>query len=377
MNVTEIRNWLLEKAPKKLQSLWSEADSVRWKNVGNDVFLRGLVEISNICRRNCLYCGIRSGNATTELYRLPMAELIETAKLAKRLGYGTIVIQSGEDYGIRTKEISETILSIKRETGLAITLSLGERSDPMDYRRWFESGANRYLLRFETSNQKLFRAIHPPPPGGIPVDRLETLQQLREIGYEIGSGVMAGIPGQSWDDLARDIELFEKLELDMIGCGPFLPHPETPLGKMFDTDPATGLFKPGPLTDEQTRFFEENGIPILDPEEQVVCDEHLPFKVIALARLVCPMANIPTTTAIATIDPKHGRLLGLSRGANVVMPNLTPTRYRKMYEIYPNKAASFESPEQTHETAVRQILELGRSIGQGSGTSPRFSKQTL
>ena len=373
MNINLIRYWLLEKDSRKLQTLWEQADTIRQKNVGDAVFLRGLIEISNICRRNCLYCGIRAANTTLARYRLSVAELLETARLAKHFNYGTIVIQSGEDCQFQAGDITDAIRQIKKETELAITLSLGERT-LSEYRQWVEAGANRCLLRFETSNRQLFRAIHPAASGEQPVDRLELLKQLRKIGYEVGSGVMTGIPGQSWDDLARDIALFAELDLDMIGCGPFLPHPETPLGRTCDIDPITGLYRPGPLSDEQKQFYNRAGIPILDPDDQVYCDEHLPFKVIALARLVCPTANIPSTTAIATIDPKQGRMTGLSRGANVVMPNLTPTKYRKMYEIYPNKAANFESPEETHATAVRQIMELGRTVGLGPGTSPRFLK---
>ncbi len=353
MNRDEIKAWLLENSPKKLEELWQKADSVRQENVGEAVFLRGLIEISNICRRNCLYCGIRAGNPKPERYRMTSDELLKTATLAQNLGYGTIVMQSGEDWSppadSAADEMAETITKIKQTTNLAVTLSLGERSEE-DYRLWFEAGANRYLLRFETSNAALFQRLHPPAQhsssGEMAENRLTLLKNLRKIGYEIGSGVMVGLPGQTWDDLARDIELFAELDLDMIGCGPFLSHPDTPLG--------------------------QNNEPGIASPDQVILDEHLPFKVIALSRLVCPMANIPSTTAIATLDPRHGRLLGLSRGANVIMPNLTPTKYRKMYEIYPNKAASFESPEETHGWAVRQIEELGRTVGQGAGTSPRF-----
>ncbi len=349
MTFDEIRAWLVEANPEKLERLWLSADSLRHDTVGDEVYLRGLVEISNICRRNCLYCGIRAGNPKPQRYRMSAEEMVETARLAKKLGYGTVVLQSGEDGSVSAEEIAEIIRQIKRKTNLAVTLSLGERAEE-DYITWFKAGANRYLLRFETSNETLYRAIHPPHAQGRyrSGSRIELLKTLRNIGYEIGSGVMAGIPGQTWDDLARDIALFAELDLDMIGCGPFLPHPDTPLGGVRS---------------------QESGV-----EEQVILDKHLPFKVIALARLVCPAANIPTTTAIATLDPVHGRLLGLSRGANVVMPNLTPACYRKMYEIYPHKAASGETPEETHELAVRQILELGRTPGQGAGTSPRFLK---
>ncbi len=353
MTFDEIRAWLVETTPEKLEKLWLSADSLRHDTVGDEVYLRGLVEISNICRRNCLYCGIRAGNPKPQRYRMSAAEMVETALLAKKLGYGTVVLQSGEDGSVPAEEIAGIIGQIKRETNLAVTLSLGEREEE-DYVTWFKAGANRYLLRFETSNETLYQTIHPPVSRGRDSgSRIELLKTLRKIGYEIGSGVMAGIPGQTWDDLARDIALFAELDLDMIGCGPFLPHPDTPLGQ----DRGAGDVSPRREV----------------PNDQVILDEHLPFKVIALARLVCPAANIPTTTAIATLDPVHGRLLGLSRGANVVMPNLTPARYRKMYEIYPHKAASGETPEETHELAVRQILELGRTVGQGAGNRLAFT----
>ncbi len=349
MQHDEILYWLKENDSAKLSELWQRADRARRENVGDAVYLRGLIELSNICRRQCLYCGIRAGNPKPERYRLTTEEVLDCAALARKLSYGTLVIQAGEDLGITADWIADMIRRIKSEFGLTITLSLGERDDA-DWILWREAGADRYLLRFETSNQTLFHAIHPPAPGSKPVNRLDLLMRLREIGYEVGSGVMEGIPGQTWDDLAKDIGLFGEMELDMIGCGPYLPHPDTPLGQLGA----------------------ENAVPI----DQVSVNENLPFKVIALARIVSPSANIPSTTAIATIDPKQGRLLGLSRGANIVMPNLTPTKYRKMYEIYPNKAASYESPEQTHRTAVEHILSLGRTVGVGPGASPHFLQRT-
>lgn len=363
MKFDEILYWLRENDPEKLQKLWDQAEQVRSEHVGALVWLRGLVEVSNVCRRSCLYCGIRAENRQLVRYRLTFDEVLDAARLIQRLGFGTIVLQSGEDIGLDADWMTRIIQEIKRHTGLIVTLSLGERTE-LEYRQWFQAGANRYLLRFETSNEKLFQAIHPPAPGVGPVDRMKTLQLLREIGYQIGSGGMAGIPGQTWSDLARDIELFAEHDLDMIGNGPYLLHPSTPLGKIFPADLKTGLYRPEQdtlgATSEQLAFFTAHEIRVLQPSEQVVCDENLPFKVIALSRLVCPNANIPSTTAIATLDPIHGRVTGLSRGANVVMPNMTPTKYRRLYEIYPNKAASDEQPEQTHLAAIEHIRSIGR-----------------
>ncbi len=289
--------------------------------------LRGLIEISNHCIRHCLYCGIRAcvpmGQAsslsdTLARYRLSAAEILACARTARLLGYGTVVMQSGEDPGLTREFIADVIRAIKAETGLAITLSLGERSDE-ELREWKMAGADRFLLRFETSDPDLYRTIHPSLPGTLS-DRVAQLQRMREMGYEIGSGVMVGIPGQTWEILARDIELFRDLDIDMIGIGPFLPSPRTPLGgeaaaKLRASD-----------------------------EEQVPNDELTTLKVVALTRLVCPEANLPSTTALATIDPATGRELGLVRGANIVMPNVTPPNYRILYEIYPGKAC-------VHETA--------------------------
>lgn len=334
MQISEIHQWLNERNPDKLATLWQRADDCRRQHIGDTVLLRGLVEVSNICRRQCTYCGIRAGNHTLTRYRLSRHEILACAKLAADFGFGTVVLQAGEDLGLTADFVADVVQAIKEETGRAVTLSLGER-DEADLRLWRKAGADRYLLRFETSNQELFQKIHPPLPlstdnFGVR-DRISMLRMLREIGYEIGSGVMEGIPGQTLEDLARDIFLFGKLQLDMIGCGPFLPHPDTPLGR-------DAAVSPNPM----------------------LSDTELPYKVIALSRLVCPRANIPSTTAIATIDPAEGRKRGLSRGANVIMPNLTPIQYRTLYSIYPNKAASRETADETVATALRHLRELQR-----------------
>ncbi len=256
-------------------------------------------------------------------------------------------MQAGEDSAIEAKWLADIICQVKEETNLAITLSLGERSDE-DYQLWHAVGADRYLLRFETGNRELFDRIHPPLPGQSS-DRLAILARLREIGYEVGSGVMIGIPGQSYESLAEDIVRFRTLDLDMIGVGPYIPHPDTPLasiGKRWD----------------------------LPPREQVVNSVEMGYRAIALARLVCPQANIPSTTALATLDGPVGREHALQRGANVVMPNLTPKKYRRMYEIYPAKAACSEDAEQSCAAALRQIRALGRAVGTGRGDSPNLHK---
>jgi biotin synthase len=333
-----IAEWLRERDPAALERLWARADAVRAAHVGNAVHLRGLVEISNHCIRHCLYCGIRSCSDGITRYRLTEDEILACARETKRLGYGTVVMQSGEDPGLTRELISGVIRAIKAETGLAITLSLGEREDD-DLRAWKEAGADRFLLRFETSDPELYRRIHPSLTG-TPSDRVAQLLRMRAIGYEIGSGVMVGIPGQTWDILARDIELFRDLDIDMIGIGPFLPSPRTPLGG----EAAERLRAPD--------------------SEQVPNDELATLKAVALTRLVCPEANLPSTTALATLDPATGRELGLVRGANIVMPNVTPPTYGALYEIYPGKAGFHETAQVSIE---RRIRAIGRHVGTGPG----------
>jgi len=341
----EILTFLKATGPA-LDPLWAEADAVRRENVGEAVHLRGLIEISNICAAQCAYCGIRVKNPNVHRYKMTLEEILESVRLAERLGYGTVVLQSGEAPAVMPDEwVTRVVREIRKISPLAITLSLGERpeNDYQAFRDWAEAGANRYLIRFETSNPDLFRKLHPGHPG-LEV-RLLALKKLREAGFEIGSGVMVGVPGQTWDDLANDIELFRALDLDMIGVGPFLPHPETPLGQEFAA-------------------LREN-------PEQVPNDELTTLKTVALTRLVCPKSNIPATTALACIDRSQGHRNGLTRGANVIMPNVTPAKYRSLYEIYPSKASTAEAAEQFDSVLKERILSIGRTIGVGPGNSMR------
>lgn len=343
MEKQEIIKWLRTEDEYQLAKLWQMADEVRKRNVGDAVHLRGLIEISNICARDCGYCGISAGNTELERYRMPEEEILDCAREAVSFGYGTVVMQAGVDYGIDKDWMTGLIRRIKSETELAVTLSLGERTEE-EYLAWKDAGADRYLLRFETSNKELYDKIHPRLPGESS-DRISILRRLKEIGYEAGSGVMIGIPGQTYEDLANDILLFKTLDLDMIGVGPYIPHHATPLGK------------PGEVT------YAAAG-------EQVPNTEGMTYKVIALARLVCPLANIPSTTALATLNTDTGRELGLSRGANIVMPNMTPRKYRAMYEIYPAKACIDETAADCRSCMSRRILSIGRTVGKGRGDSP-------
>lgn len=343
MTHSDLKRWLLERNPDTLATLWQQADATRREHVGNAVHLRGLVELSNHCRRLCAYCGLRAANRDVPRYRMSPDEVLDAARQAVRLGFGTVVLQAGEDMQLDCQTVAAIIRNIKTETDLAITLSLGERTFD-ELAAWREVGADRYLLRFETSNARLFAQIHPSAPGQI-CDRIGQLKTLRDLGYEVGSGVMVGIPGQSTDDLARDILLFRELDLDMIGVGPFLPHPDTPLGQ------AT------------TRSHSND-------RDATTNDALTTFKVIALTRLVCPNANIPSTTALATLEGPGGYITALQRGANVVMPNVTPVIYRQQYKIYPDKACFYDNTEQTCADLRAQLSAIGRHVGTGRGDSP-------
>jgi biotin synthase len=342
MNQDTILQWLLETDESRLAGLWSEADAVRRTRVGDAVHLRGLIEVSNHCVRRCTYCGIAACAPGVERYRMPQDEILECAQRAKDFGFGTVVMQTGEDPGLTLEFMADTIRRIKARTGLAITLSLGERA-PAELKAWKEAGADRYLLRFETSDPALYAAIHPALPGTVS-DRLEQLMVMRDLGFEIGTGVMVGIPGQTWEILAQDIWTFRDYDMDMIGIGPYIPSPGTPLE--------------GPLGEH---LRDRAG------DRQVPGDETTTLKTLALTRLLCPETNIPATTALATMDPGSGRANGLQRGANVIMPNLTPPRYRELYQIYPGKAGLHETADITRARIEAQILALGRHIGRGPG----------
>jgi biotin synthase len=334
-------SWLRETDPRRLERLFAAADDLRRARVGDSVELRGLIEISNHCVRRCAYCGLRAPNHAVQRYRLNDDEIVATAKLAADLGFGTVVLQSGEDPGLTSGRLAKLVQRLRVETALALTLSLGERSEAeLEVLR--EAGADRYLLRFETSNPELYARIHPPLGPGLP-DRFDLLEALRRLGYEVGSGVMVGIPGQTWGDLACDLERFRELELDMIGVGPFIAHPDTPLGRVSETGP-----------------------------EQVPADEEVTYRVLALSRLLRPDANLPVTTALAISGGEDARGLGLQRGGNVLMPNLTPAEVRAHYEIYPDKASEPIPVGAAHQELMRLLSSIGRYAGSGPGTSPSY-----
>ena len=340
MDRQEVLKWLHETDPARLSELYTRADDVRKACVGEEIHLRGLIEISNYCLQNCAYCGLRRENIAVERYRMSDLEIMDCVHEAVRRGYGTIVLQAGEDYGLEPGWIADLVRKIKNETPLAVTLSLGERF-PEELAAWREAGADRYLLKFETSDDELYERIHPALPNRA-YSRKGLLRILNELGYEVGSGVMVGLPGQSYDALVNDLFLFRDMGLDMIGAGPFLPHPQTPLGQ--DATYAR-----------------------LPHHEQVPATEDMSYKVVALTRILCPDANIPSTTSLASLNREAGRKLALQRGANVVMPNLTPGTYRRCYEIYPEKLCFHEDADFEHAQLMQLFSDLGRPVGRGPG----------
>ena len=299
--------------------LFSAADKVRKEFVGDAVHLRALVEFTNFCRCNCLYCGIRAENNDTLRYRMSESEILSVAKQAIDFGYKTIVLQGGEDYFFSAKYLGEIIKKIK-QYDVAITLSIGERSFE-DYAYLKNCGVDRFLLRIETTDEDLYKKMHP---NMSLENRKQCLYNLKKLGYETGTGCLVGLPNQTLESLASDILFFKELDADMIGVGPFIPHPGTPL-----------------------RDFKGNNF-------------WLALKVMAITRLLLPDINIPATTAMETLFP-NGRLLALKSGANVIMPNVTDSIHKKMYEIYPNKAS-------VDYSELKQTLNsIERTIGTGKG----------
>ena len=307
-------------------ALLKRADRIRKKYVGDAIHLRGLIEFSNICRNNCLYCGIRRGNGKVARYRMREDELIETARRAAALGFKTVVMQSGEDMYYTQEKMCRIIEAIKK-FDVAVTLSVGERSYG-DYKAFREAGADRYLMRIETTDKDLY---HRLDPGMSWQHRYECLLMIKELGYELGSGIMVGLPGQSLESIAADLMFLRRLGVDMPGIGPFIPHPETPLAG----EPGGSL--------------------------------HLALRTMAIMRLLLPDINIPATTAMESLHP-DGRMMALQGGANVVMPNVTEGEYRKLYELYPGKICVNDTPVHCRSCISRKILSIGRTIGTGYGS---------
>lgn len=315
--------------------------------IGNHVHLRGLVEYSNICRKNCNYCGLRSANKDVKRYVVSDTEVLQCAEIALKLGYGSMALQSGEQQSPEfTRKIANLVREIKRISNgkLGITLSCGEQSEDT-YKQWFEAGAHRYLLRIESSNEDLFYKIHPKNEKHSFSQRLKCIDSLLKIGYQTGSGCMIGLPFQSIENLAEDLLFFKEKDIAMVGMGPFIPHPDTPLWKYKDDIPT--------------------------PKDRLT----LTLKMIAILRLMMPEINMVAATADQTLDTK-GREKAILAGANVIMPNLTPTELRENYLIYPDKASVKDSSEQCKDCLEEKIKSINHQILYDAwGDSVAFTKK--
>ena len=305
--------------------LFKAADEVRKKYLGDEVHLRGLIEFTNICKRNCMYCGLRRDNKNLNRYRLSHEEIIDFAKKAVGYGYKTLVLQGGEDDYFTVERLIPIVKDLKA-LGVALTLSIGERPFE-EYKMLKEAGADRFLLRIETTDKKLYEELDP---GMSHENRIQCLKNLRELGYEVGSGCLIGLPGQTIESIADDILFFKELDVDMNGIGPFIPNEDTPL-----KDAEGGTFE-------------------------------MALKVTALVRLLLPDINIPATTAIESLN-KQGRVIALQSGANVVMPNVTEGEYRKLYALYPGKICTGDTPAHCRGCITGKIRGIGRIVSDGPG----------
>ena len=326
-----------------LEALFDAAYSLKVKYCGKRVAIRGIVEAGNVCAKDCLYCGIRKSNANVQRYQLSADEIVRLAELDARQNYASLVIQSGEIESESHTCFVEDVLCRIAPLGLGVTLSLGEQTEET-YRRWKEAGAARYLLRIETSNPELYSALHPA--GHSWERRVECLRALRRCGYQVGTGVMCGLPGQTYDDLARDIRFFAEMDVDMIGMGPFIPHPDTPLGASAQR---------------------------LATNQQSLA---LGLKMIAVTRLHLHDVNIAAATALQALAP-NGRERGIRAGANVIMPNITDTKYRRSYQLYAGKPCLDENADMCKGCIERRLAEIGETIDYGHrGDSLHFRKRT-
>lgn len=317
--------------------LFAAADSVKKRHYGTAVYIRGLIEISNRCKNDCYYCGIRKSNKNAVRYRLSESEILSCCENGYRLGFRTFVLQGGEDSYYTDEVMSGLISEIKsRYPSCAVTLSLGERSYE-SYKKMYDSGADRYLLRHETANDEHYKKLHPKEMSGE--KRKQCLRNLKEIGYQVGSGFMVGSPYQSDNDLLSDLRFLQELKPHMIGIGPFIVHKETPFG----------VFSSGELTKT--------------------------LRMVALLRLMFPEALIPSTTALGSIAP-DGRERGLKAGANVVMPNLSPVDTRKLYDLYENKICTEEESAECLECLKKRVESIGCEIVVARGDAKNIENRT-
>lgn len=314
--------------------LISKAHDTRMKYYSNKVYLRGLIELTSFCKKDCLYCGLRRSNKNAQRYRLDIEDVLECVRKGDKLGYKTFVLQGGEDAYYSDEIMINIIKAIKKEfPENAITLSLGERSYE-SYKNLFEAGADRYLLRHESASKELYESIHPGEPFE---ERFNCLKNLKEIGYQAGAGFMVGIPNQTNEDLVNDLIFVKRFEPAMCGIGPFIPHKDTPLKE----------YNHGSL------------------EKTVIC--------LAIVRLLLPKVLLPATTALSSID-KNGRNAGLKAGGNVIMPNLSPMSVRKKYSLYNDKAYILDEDAEYRKLIEEKVKEAGFEIEVNRGDNVDFIK---
>lgn len=314
--------------------LVEKAHETRMKTYGDSVYMRGLIEFTNFCKMDCVYCGIRRSNKNTDRYRLTYEDIMECADIGDKLGYKTYVLQGGEDPYFTDEKMIEIIKGIKeRYPNNAITLSLGERSYE-SYKKMFEAGADRYLLRHETATKELYESLHP---GASFESRRKCLRDLKKIGYQIGAGFMVGIPKQTNDDLVNDLIFLKELDPHMCGIGPFIPHKDTPL-----KNETAG-------TVEKTTTM------------------------LALTRLLLPNVLLPSTTALGSIDPT-GREKGIKAGGNVVMPNLSPTRVREKYSLYDGKICTGDEAAECRMCIENRMKKAGFRVEVSRGDNVIWAK---
>jgi len=349
MNRSEIIENLSLSEPASLTVLYAEANATKVSSIGNKVHLRGLIEFSNICSKNCYYCGIRRDNQAISRYELTDEEVLRAVDFAWKNRYGSVVLQSGEQQSARfTKRITHLLHEIKVHTNneIGITLSCGEQT-AATYREWFNVGAHRYLLRIETSNKELYYRLHPNDHQHLFDSRLEALKHLRDEGYQVGTGVMIGLPFQTIEHLADDLLFFQSLNIDMAGMGPYLEHSRTPL--------------------YQYRHL------LLSPQKRL----ELSLKMVATLRLLMPEINIAAATALQVLHPE-GREMAVLAGANIIMPNMTLPEFRSDYLIYEHKPGIDDDAAISKSKLEQNLHDAGINIGYGEwGDSRHFTKITL
>ena len=346
LNLSDIVFLLGLQGPEKTR-LFEHSARIKQEYVGNKVYFRGLIEFSNICSKNCLYCGIRHDNAAVNRYHLSGNEILNAARFAFENNYGSLVLQSGEvDTANFVRQVERILGKISKITGdkMRITLSCGEQEKDT-YRRWYDSGANRYLLRIESSNPELYRKLHPQDGLHSYQRRLDCLYSLQTIGYQVGTGVMIGLPFQTLDDLAGDILFMKKFDIDMVGMGPYLEHEHTPLYAFRDQ--------------------------LLPREERM----QLTFKMVSVLRILMKDINIAATTALQAID-KLGREKAVKIGANVIMPNITPSKHRNDYLLYQDKPCTDENAEDCKTCLEARIALADNEIAYGEwGDSAHYRRK--